>query len=70
MFWWRTFDRMSISRRIRIKSSSFFIIAFSRIFIATFSPLTVCIASFTFPKEPLPRVLIMMNRLFGSSLIF
>ena len=49
-----TFFRILISREILSMSFLSLILAFSSIFIATFSLVRMCCAIFTFPKVPLP----------------
>ena len=48
--------RMWISRDTRSTSATSIIFSFSRIFIATFSPVGMCVADFTFPNVPFPSV--------------
>lgn len=52
---WRIFFKIFISLEMRSMSFLSLIRAFSRILIATLSPVKICSAILTLPKVPLPR---------------
>ena len=56
-FLWRTRLRMEISRLTRSTSAGSTMRLFSRILMATFSPVMMCVPIRTLPKVPSPNVL-------------
>ena len=59
---WRTILRMWISLVTLSTSDWSLILSFSKILIATFSPVSTCVPSLTFPKVPCPSDLPLSNR--------
>jgi len=57
MLGWRINLRICIYRETLSTSATSTIFYFSSIFTATFSPVRICVAAFTFPNVPLPKVL-------------